>query len=65
MQGSDQCLVDRTVIEGKTGQVTMGWKACNLHLVVDGPDLAVGNFGLDQLVQQAGGLVISRCALFG
>ena len=42
----------------------MGRKASNLHLVVNGSDLTIGNFGLDQLVQQAGGLVEGWRALF-
>ena len=65
VQGSDQCFVDRTVVEYEAGQVTMGRKTCDLHLVVDGSDLTIGNFRLYQLVQQIGGLVVGRCALFG
>ena len=43
----------------------MGREACDLHLVVDGPDFTVGDFGLDQLIQQTSGLVVGWCALFG
>ena len=65
VQCSDQRFVDRIVSEREAGQITMGRKACDLHLVVDGSDLTVGDFRIDQLVQQAGGLLVGRCALFG
>jgi hypothetical protein len=65
VQGAHQRLVDSALGEVEAGQIPVSREACNLHLIVNRPDFALGDFGLDQVLQDTDGLLIRRRPLAG
>ncbi len=64
MELPDQGLVDLAGGEVEAGQILVGWEAGGLDLVGDGPDLALGGLGLEQLGEDRHGGFEGRRSLF-
>ncbi|MNS00822.1 hypothetical protein D3C71_855810 [compost metagenome] len=63
MQLAHRRLVDFAGGEVVAGDVLVGRKARCLHMIGDGPDLALSHFGFQQLGQDRHGCIEGRCSL--